>query len=1046
MGASELVSLVRKTSSRSNIKEGSDSAAASKDQGMAQSERISLSRKALTAAGEKSDTSDADDLPNLKDMKRMSRRRLTSGGSKGSSRRKVSGEAGSGDPDNNDSGKQALNEMEGCHGSKNSHSSSSDPTNDDSTKKSSSVRNIEDETADSEVDKIQPSKERRSSRGRSQGTSSGDERPKTMRDNSAPQLMANDNNTSGEQGGGQRMIDASDRHSFSGSVDRRRQLLGEEEGVPQKGNDEATRKHLKQSSLESTTADVGIQEKTPDDPVNEQESEKSKSDNEDAAAVDSGAAMKSKKSSDSKKHAKEVKSDSSKKKELAEFQFSQVVFDSVHFESLNFDGVFNAFEDESEKEPSSDDDACNKDTTAAESTKNQIEQSTSRSQNVSDEAPETTLKAPRKTPKEPKQKAEEKEKKQDCPSSKENDKLDKKNESVPPGHVAVWICKNCNEEHDEAVIKFCGLCGADRPKKKSITPQPKRRMRKKPGSSVSPKGEGARTSHQKAMAQRPASTGSLRKVRSKDGVTMTPRSRSKGRARPKSLTDDDVDESMVIKCLDGGGPEAVAVDLELMNKQFDTFDSVGASKSGELPQTPSRGKKMSIRRSKSDVTGLPSSKPSAALPTPSGARSKPFDANKTGKAPAAIPRPSARKAIPRRAKSSSTEYLQQLQQQTDLLGEGNADSLGLSQSAHTIGVKSGVAARGSMLKAASSRFLGAFSKITKKDDALLLNDDSDDDDDEFANDAPKDNEAALLVDFPGVNMNLAKSPVRPSPNLGLAKPAIRAPQTDHTKVNAIFNKWKSSSHGADDKQELDDSSDGSASKGAPSYLDVDIDEDEDLLEEELPDPTVTPRRMKRNVLTRPEHVTPRGNARDRIRRASLAVMAANNVAEAAAKPKPAPMMTPGRGNTRERIRRASLTNMQQAPDPGRTLEDVMTTPGRGKQRGMVRRASLSSLDDTDSKPEPPKKEELARQQVPRTGGRRRRASLGGGDALLQRALQHIPDDPMGYVRDDVKKEWQQQERLEEMRKQAATNSRAAHLSSVLADGFFQTGSGPSGHD
>jgi len=112
---------------------------------------------------------------------------------------------------------------------------------------------------------------------------------------------------------------------------------------------------------------------------------------------------------------------------------------------------------------------------------------------------------------------------------------------------------------------------------------------------------------------------------------------------------------------------------------------------------------------------------------------------------------------------------------------------------------------------------------------------------------------------------------------------------------------------------------------------------------------------------------------------------------------------------------------------------------------MVRRASLSSLDDTDSKPEPPKKEELARQQVPRTGGRRRRASLGGGDALLQRALQHIPDDPMGYVRDDVKKEWQQQERLEEMRKQAATNSRAAHLSSVLADGFFQTGSGPSGH-
>ncbi|CAB9504602.1 expressed unknown protein [Seminavis robusta] len=403
-------------------------------------------------------------------------------------------------------------------------------------------------------------------------------------------------------------------------------------------------------------------------------------------------------------------------------------------------------------------------------------------------------------------------------------------EGKPP-EEGTWVCQNCQEEHDEAELQFCGMCGQDRPK---TTPQSNKPMRKpsaakrKDGGDNHLRRQGSRVSD--ASTGRSASTNgtakrsvdsfrssSARRVRRGDRATMTPRSRSRGKARRPTSVDRDsaAAEMLVIKCLDGDGGQISIDDLDQLNEQFSTFESP------EPPATPSRAKKKTIGRSQSDVSRLAGQTPTSLAPqTPRSMmkkkglvrRSQSFADAADGSATpmgtiAPVPpvprKPAARQVIPRRAKSSTTEYLEQLQQQQNdslTLPSQHGDDELKTQSAHSTGRPNfaALAARTSLMttaigrpslaaaqvKSASQRLLGGLVKSQKtvenalslarmssfskpKGDVLPLDSDDEDDGEEFASDSGgaakgESNEGGMLRGFGSSgNVGLTKPPGQP---------------------------------------------------------------------------------------------------------------------------------------------------------------------------------------------------------------------------------------------------------------------------------------------
>lgn len=246
-----------------------------------------------------------------------------------------------------------------------------------------------------------------------------------------------------------------------------------------------------------------------------------------------------------------------------------------------------------------------------------------------------------------------------------------------------------------------------------------------------------------------------------------------------------------------------------------------------------------------------------------------------------------------------------------------------------------------------------------------------------------------------------------------------------------------------DDDEVDSSDRKSAGPAVLDYDDIDIDIDEED-EDDAPDHTTTPRRARKERLTRsmprrprPDNmdagaVTPRNlNARSRIKRASVCGFQAPDLD--AVEPVKAPA-TPGTLNARGRIRRASLGAYQPPdlePEPEPEPAKVPPTPGTLSARRQVRRASLGGFQPPpELEPEPAPKpiggDDLAPESGqgnrPRAGrpgrSRGRRGSIETRNPLLQQAIAHMPQDPTHAVRSDIKEEWKRQEQIEDMRKKA----------------------------
>ena len=652
-----------------------------------------------------------------------------------------------------------------------------------------------------------------------------------------------------------------------------------------------------------------------------------------------------------------------------------------------------------------------------------------------------------------------------------------------------WECTSCREHHDESHLEFCGMCGTKRAR--VVTPKPVRGTRK----SASGKRSSSRPSRPSSAHRSPtpaggdsekrqSSTGSLRRVRSKDG-TRTPRSRSKGKVTAQSSDNLPPTDMMVVKCLDDD--EGKALDIDALNAQFNTFDEQES-----LKQPPSRPKKKPIRRSQSDLTHESAKGISAAPLTPRSRRQKgmqransinvkaPSTPRKMSHLPNPKSRPSVRQAIPRRSKSSTTEYLQQLKKEAaeakDDQSEHSAKLTLQSRSAHSIsrptlsGSATPSSGRPSLMKAASSRLLGGLGTVvnatglssaagmfSRQKSGVLLSDSED----EFANDSgaeAKKSEGSpstsMLRDFPSVDMT--KSPGRrprgsscePQPT---SRPPIVAPKDDNsenqhmrtprrrrasldaratpvsdeakaTAGKSMWDKWgkspkKKSSREATNSIDYDNDDDNDYDEaGDDNDYYDDIDIDEDEDVEVYGEETPDP------TLT-PRRIRQRMPRRPMSRRDQQVGGKKDHAT-------PGKYMTP-----RQRLRRASITaDAMKAPLPMLDdTDDVKKPPPTNVEPHSdgrkVRRASLGHVQETPnsvpavSSTELPASASAHGINQGRPGVRavrsRRRASVQHSNPILQRTLAHMPQDPTHAVRGDLKDEWKKQEQMEDMRKKAS---------------------------
>jgi len=641
----------------------------------------------------------------------------------------------------------------------------------------------------------------------------------------------------------------------------------------------------------------------------------------------------------------------------------------------------------------------------------------------------------------------------------------------------IWVCLICKEKHDEEELQFCGMCGTARPAKATrpnlseVSPSNNPRKARNHRSPVP----------EKQSRTRPVSTGSLRRVRSKDSSSRTPSSKRKGRIpNPTSASWDKPgnDDMLVARCIDGTEESRKSMNLaalDALNKQFDTFHKA------EHPQTPSQPpKKKSIRRCQSDVgskKSLDTSTPRSRKKKGSVPRANTIHVPNTPRKmdhvsmPSPKSRPSIRQAIPRRAKSSTTEYLEQLKQ-SNLVGD--LDESLQSQSDHgpprprltdgrpslATAVSAGrpnlatasSGARPSIMKAASSRLLSGLNSVAKstglesiakksaeifsndKGNAVRLSDsDSEQNESGSITGANFKEQPALLRDFMSdvrETKSLARRPRGSSCEpQGRAsdetKPPVRRPRGSSCEPQERCRKT-SSSNIAKTVGRHRASLDKNAPKAPKSkdvvvdyYNDIDIDEGEDG--DGILDPTLTPtrKRMPRRptshreprVLAKSELTTPGKymTPRQRLRRASVSVSA----------PQAIPQCMPDLDCGGEENKKETTP----APAPA-------VAPAR------IRRASLGHVQT--AVPEPLPGTVAAREEDntvlnssahnPRTSAGRarargRRGSMQTNNPQLKIALAHMPEDPIHAVRGDLKQQWREQENMETLRKKAAKMSK-----------------------
>ena len=473
-----------------------------------------------------------------------------------------------------------------------------------------------------------------------------------------------------------------------------------------------------------------------------------------------------------------------------------------------------------------------------------------------------------------------------------------------------------------------------------------------------------------------------------------PRSRTE---MPQSSTDNTMNHTfhgqpssfpVLVKSLDG---DEQSFDMDMLNNQLSTFDNAPVASAGSVPtrsapKTPKINKKKvsPYRRSKSELDD-PSN------PTPIASVSPPFSAAAAASATTTTAaKPTIRQAIPRRAKSSSTDQLrlhQQLQQGGGALAVPPSPSvakrglLGAAVSALHKSPKKAISALKIARDAVPKSLLmgggGGSSGNKGKSKGFLLDDGSDASEDD-------DDPRTSALESPYTPKRRGSLEARASASL------VSSSAATNTNKQSGWKKWF-------DTTSTKNSAHETALESAPYHLgDVDIDDT--------------------------FHDEPEDNYDD---------VDDTDASEDDAEPEKARRRQRGKADGRAQSRGRRRPN-----EDGLRRNSAHGERNRSSRNSVERknelRASSSHRAGSNGRPRRRSQEPRARDELatsghngkPRDWGRRRRMSLDrqrsglGNDEALSKTISQIPLDPTFKVRKDVQDQWVRQDQIEEAKVKA----------------------------
>lgn len=246
-----------------------------------------------------------------------------------------------------------------------------------------------------------------------------------------------------------------------------------------------------------------------------------------------------------------------------------------------------------------------------------------------------------------------------------------------------WICADCHQEHESLNMQFCSECGAAR-----VVSQPdKPRIAVKKGDSAerTPKSKhGRRSKSREASRQDHGSTSRDRSGYENRSKSQVPSERDhQSTSRERSRHDSERSRRGVARTTSGGSKSRSRSGDSIggSSRSRNSSKRGGSDAAGgqSTPKTPSRSKRKTVQRSKSDLDPrvavvaherwqrTPESRRKEAIK-----RSKSFAANgrdgfdeETTTPTSSLKKASIRKAIPRRTKSGTADYIQHLRQQEE---------------------------------------------------------------------------------------------------------------------------------------------------------------------------------------------------------------------------------------------------------------------------------------------------------------------------------------------------------------------------------------------
>ena len=576
----------------------------------------------------------------------------------------------------------------------------------------------------------------------------------------------------------------------------------------------------------------------------------------------------------------------------------------------------------------------------------------------------------------------------------------------PKGLVEIWVCPNCNFEHEKTTLQFCGVCGTNKPavrdtaignNNNNLPPAEEDRGYTSPVDTPASPQAGSPPAA-KAVANPPAKDPMERwnemererkKETGKDMVPMTPGRRKKRVAGAKSASTEDavqrglatpkrtrpkvqrartptsssrkkdplkkslnstyhghtssMDEPpLVVKCVDGDGE---VYDLDMLNQQLSTFESgprmtAGTAPTMSAPKTPKVDKRQLFKRPSPQVDS---------------------DEEPIGYTSDIIIKPSIRQAIPRRAKSSSTEQLRLAQQQQNGAapvppspsGGGKKGLFGAAVSGIYKSPKKAMSALKIAGKMPQSLLGGGGGGKNKGGGGFLL--DSDDDDEDIS-----DSDDGLGDDIGNKRVSSGRRMSLDTKSRESAAAAVAGKTSG-------WKKWF-------------DNGDSAKKEEVPVVDDITVDIDDTARDMEIDDDIYD---------SGPSDVEEQRGRRRRN--------------------KSGDQLDGGRGSSHG-AKRMGRRGSNGVDDLG----------GRGSSHGNRRRTSVERANrDSTNSPGPGRPQQKRDWNKRRSNAMQRQQSTRGmQNDLLAKGVEQLPDEPTFKVRKDIQQKWEKEDQVTELRNKA----------------------------